>query len=218
MAAPAPAPPKLPPRPGKVKVFKALFNYVAQQPDELSFQEGDILYIVDDACDPQGWWRARCGTKIGLIPSNYVSENTESIDFPLHEAARRGNMSFLNECLQNKISVNGLDKSGSTAVYWAAHSGQLDCLKALMGSGGATINAQNKLGDTALHAASWKGHKEVVDLLLQAGANPHLKNKENKTPAELATSPDVAAALKRATGSYPTDAVDYEGSDGYDSD
>jgi len=213
-----PPPPKLPPRPGRIKVFKALYNYNSQQPDELSFQEGDILYVVDDSCDPQGWWRARCGTKSGLIPSNYVSENTESIDFPLHEAARRGNLTFMNECLQNKISVNGLDKSGSTAVYWAAHSGHLDCLKTLMAAGGASINAQNKLGDTALHAASWKGHKEVVDLLLQAGANPQVKNKENKTAAALATSPDVAAVLKRASGSYNVDVVDYEGSDGNASD
>lgn len=211
------AAPPLPPRPGKVKVFRALYNYVAQQPDELSFQEGDVLYILDDS-DPQGWWRARCGPKVGIIPSNYVTENTESIDFPLHEAAKRGNLTFLNECLQNKISVNGLDKSGSTAIYWAAHSGYLDCLKALMASGGASINASNKLGDTALHAASWKGHKEIVELLLEAGANPKLKNKQNKTPSDLATTPDVAALLKRASGSYRSDAVDYQGSDEYDSD
>jgi len=212
------APPKLPPRPGKVKVLKALYNYTAQQPDELSFQEGDVIYVVDDSSDPQGWWRARCGTKSGLIPSNYVTQNTESIDYPLHEAARRGNISFLNECLQNKISVNGLDKSGSTALYWASHSGHLECLKALMAAGGASVNAQNKLGDTALHAASWKGHKDVVDWLLQSGANPHVRNKENKTPLELATSPDVAAVLKRASVSSPVDIVDYEGSDGNDSD
>jgi len=214
----AASPPKLPPRPGKVKVFKALYNYTAQQPDELSFQEGDIIYIVDDSTDPQGWWRARCGAKVGLIPSNYVSQNTESIDFPLHEAARRGNLLFLNECLQNKISVNSLDKSGSTAVYWAAHSGHLDCLKALMASGGTSINAQNKLGDTALHAAAWKSHKDVVEFLLQSGATPHLRNKENKTPFDLATSPDSAAVLKRASMSSNVDIVEYEGSDGNDSD
>jgi hypothetical protein len=32
-----------------------------------------------------------------------VSEHTESIDFPLHEAARRGNLTFLKECIDNQV-------------------------------------------------------------------------------------------------------------------
>ena len=31
------------------------------------------------------------------------------------------------------------------------------------------INVQNKLGDTPLHNAAWKGHAEVVALLLEKG-------------------------------------------------
>ena len=33
-----------------------------------------------------------------------VEENTESIENALHEAAKRGNITFLNECLGNKVS------------------------------------------------------------------------------------------------------------------
>lgn len=40
------------------------------QPDELSFQEGDLLYVFDEVTDPN-WWKARCGNQAGLIPSNY---------------------------------------------------------------------------------------------------------------------------------------------------
>jgi hypothetical protein len=40
------------------------------QPDELSFQEGDLLYVFDEVTDPD-WWKARCGSQTGLIPSNY---------------------------------------------------------------------------------------------------------------------------------------------------
>jgi len=38
--------------------------------DELSFEEGDILYLVDDQSN-KDWWKARCGLKCGLIPANY---------------------------------------------------------------------------------------------------------------------------------------------------
>ena len=37
--------------------------------DELSFDEGDLLYILD--MSSSDWWKARCGKEQGLIPSNY---------------------------------------------------------------------------------------------------------------------------------------------------
>jgi len=47
-----------------------MFKYTATQPDELSFEEGDTLYITDSS-DPNGWWKAKCNNRSGLIPSNY---------------------------------------------------------------------------------------------------------------------------------------------------
>lgn len=66
-----------------------------------------------------------------------------------------------------------MDKSGSTPLYWAAHSGQLECVKILLSctQPKPDLNAQNKLADTALHAAAWKGHTEVVQLLVHAGTS-----------------------------------------------
>jgi len=190
-------PPAPAPKPGKVKVFKALYNYAAQNPDELSFTEGDVLYVTDSSASAGGWWPARCGKRSGLIPCNYVSEHAEAIDFPLHEAARRGNMVFLKECIDNQVSVNCLDKSGSTALYWAAHSGHVAILQLLISRPNASVSAQNKIGDTALHAAAWKGHIECVQLLLQAGAKVSIRNHEQKTPFDLANIPEIAAILKR---------------------
>eukprot|EP00057_Strongylocentrotus_purpuratus_P033419 XP_791356.3 PREDICTED: osteoclast-stimulating factor 1 [Strongylocentrotus purpuratus] len=98
-----PAPPRPQPKPGQVKVFRSLYAYTALQSDELTFEEGDLLYVTEMTND--GWWKGRCGTKSGLIPGNYVEESTESVDFPLHEAAKRGNLSFIQECISNKSRV-----------------------------------------------------------------------------------------------------------------
>ena len=34
-----------------------------------------------------------------------VEESMESVDNPLHEAAKRGNVEFLKECLNNNVSI-----------------------------------------------------------------------------------------------------------------
>ena len=39
----------------------------------------------------------------------------------------------------------------------------------LLGVPGVQIDVQNKLGDTALHNAAWKGCADIVALLLQKG-------------------------------------------------
>lgn len=40
------------------------------QADELSFDEGDILYVYEKDVD-SNWWKAKCGSREGLIPVNY---------------------------------------------------------------------------------------------------------------------------------------------------
>jgi hypothetical protein len=38
------------------------------------------------------------------------ADGGESVAFPMHEAAKRGNVPYLRELLDNKVGVNGLDK------------------------------------------------------------------------------------------------------------
>ena len=44
-----------------------------------------------------------------------------------------------------------------------------DCAKALLAVYNVEVNQQNKLGDTPLHNAAWKGHADIVELLLEKG-------------------------------------------------
>ena len=45
----------------------------------------------------------------------------------------------------------------------------VDCARALLAVHNVEINVQNKLGDTPLHNAAWKGHAGVVQMLLEKG-------------------------------------------------
>ncbi|CAF4930633.1 unnamed protein product, partial [Rotaria sp. Silwood1] len=51
--------------------YIAIFPYEAQQDDELSFPADAILEILHEA-NTSGWFKARFGDQVGLIPSTYV--------------------------------------------------------------------------------------------------------------------------------------------------
>ncbi|XP_068083790.1 unconventional myosin-Ie [Anabrus simplex] len=51
---------------------KALYDYTAQDLDEISFKEGDIIEVINE--HEGGWWTGRLGSKQGLMPANYVEK------------------------------------------------------------------------------------------------------------------------------------------------
>lgn len=61
--------------------LRSIYTYEAQNSDELSITEGDILRIVEHD-DGSGWIKAQLGNQTGLIPANYVEqlEDTASFD------------------------------------------------------------------------------------------------------------------------------------------
>ncbi|XP_060755683.1 SH3 domain-containing kinase-binding protein 1 [Neoarius graeffei] len=57
----------------KVKEFcKVLFPYDAQNEDELSVKEGDIVTIISKECADAGWWLGELNGKEGVFPDNFV--------------------------------------------------------------------------------------------------------------------------------------------------
>ena len=55
-------------------------------------------------------------------------------------------------------------------------------VKILMGSNELDVNAVDNYKNTALHIACEEGNPEVVKMLLNAGANMSMQNKDEKTP------------------------------------
>ena len=51
---------------------RAKFRYQGNREDELSLEKGDGVMVMEKEAD--GWWKGRCGTKIGWFPFNYVEE------------------------------------------------------------------------------------------------------------------------------------------------
>lgn len=51
----------------------AIYDYSADKDDELSFQEGSIIYVLKKNDD--GWWEGVMDGVTGLFPGNYVEAN-----------------------------------------------------------------------------------------------------------------------------------------------
>ncbi|XP_008306313.1 SH3 domain-containing kinase-binding protein 1 isoform X2 [Cynoglossus semilaevis] len=51
---------------------KVLFPYEAQNEDELSIKEGEIISIVTKDCADAGWWMGEIGGRQGVFPDNFV--------------------------------------------------------------------------------------------------------------------------------------------------
>ena len=53
--------------------YEAQYDYDAQEENELSFKEGDIVTVLD-TFKGAGWWKAELNGKIGLIPGNFFNK------------------------------------------------------------------------------------------------------------------------------------------------
>lgn len=209
-------PPKPAPKPRNVKIMKAIFNYQAQEEDELSFSIGDHLYILDQG--DVDWWKARRKGVEGLVPSNHVEEVMTG-GLTMHDAAKRGNLDLLKECLINRLPINHMDEAGNSPLHWAARTGQNQCVKELITVPMVSLDLQNKLGDTPLILAANHGHDVAIELLLKAGANYHLKNNEGKVAMDMAKDPNAIVKLKRWTmGSNNNKSMGYDHDDYGDTD
>ncbi|KAJ0059825.1 hypothetical protein NL108_013663, partial [Boleophthalmus pectinirostris] len=51
---------------------KVLFPYEAQNEDELSIKEGEVINIITKECADAGWWMGEIGGRQGVFPDNFV--------------------------------------------------------------------------------------------------------------------------------------------------
>ncbi|XP_072306618.1 SH3 domain-containing kinase-binding protein 1 [Eucyclogobius newberryi] len=54
------------------ELCKVLFPYEAQNEDELSLKEGEVINIITKECADAGWWMGEIGGRQGVFPDNFV--------------------------------------------------------------------------------------------------------------------------------------------------
>ena len=103
---------------------------------------------------------------------------------------------------------------GSYALFWAAKCGQQSTARKMLHMG-AEVDVKKQMpritGVTPLHITAYVGHLTMVDLFLEAGANPKARVREAMTPlypALVGKHEEVVFAISRRTSNLSNCLVD----------
>lgn len=109
---------------------------------------------------------------------------------PLYNASSCSNYQLVELLLEYGADPNIQDQEDiECALMNSAYHNDVKVADLLL-QYGANCDLQNRFNETALHIACWRGHLNIVKLLLKYNANPFMKSSfiKNNTPLKLAIS------------------------------
>jgi len=93
-----------------------------------------------------------------------------------------------------------VDSQGMTLLHWAVATDQPQIVADLLNHPAVDMHAREaSMGRTPLHLAANKGKADLVQLLLDAGANATIADKRKRRPLDLAKNPATIKALQQPT-------------------
>nr|XP_042119894.1 ankyrin repeat domain-containing protein 29 isoform X1 [Peromyscus maniculatus bairdii] len=117
---------------------------------------------------------------------------------PLWIASQMGHSEVVRVMLLRGADRDAARNDGTTALLKAANKGYNDVIEELLKFSPTLGILKN--GTSALHAAVLSGNIKTVALLLEAGADPALRNKANELPAELTKNERILHLLRSKEG------------------
>ena len=63
-----------------VEQVVALFDYAAQNDDELSFHKDSVINVISK--DEASWWKGELNGQMGMFPANYITPLSATTDDP----------------------------------------------------------------------------------------------------------------------------------------
>lgn len=126
------------------------------------------LLIDNDLCDVNSTGSPAGATALGI-------------------AAMEGKLDIAKYLIEKGADLNIPCNAGYLPLHWAASEGRLDFLKFLIDNNHYEIDLKNRRNATALRVACEKGRTEIVEYLLDKGANAWIAGIDNHIPMIMAS-------------------------------
>ena len=126
-------------------------------------------------------------------PDTQVEVRTSKDESPLMLAAIKGDLDLCSQLIARDADVN---KPGWAPLHYAATGGGAPVVQLLLDHY-AYIDAESPNGSTPLMMAAMFGSEESVTVLLNAGADPTLRNSKGLTALDFAQRADRQRAVAR---------------------
>ena len=166
----------------KSAILQALYN---RKPDEAT-------RLADQAASLTIWEASalgRTGDVERCLRSDPAAIGAPGADgnFPLGLAAFFGHAQTVRRLLTGGADVGAVARNAMKVqpLHAAVAGRNIEVVRAILGAQ-PDVNARQQVGYTPLMGAAAAGNREMVDLLLESGANPMLVSEDGKTAADVA--------------------------------
>ena len=139
------------------------------------FKDGVELYKTAEKGDKA---KAQKLLSIGMVDVNITEPSL--LCTPLIIAAHHGNQDMVQLLFDSGADLNKADRGGFTPLHHAAGYGKIDTVRLLINLG----------AEPQLTKAANKNWKAIIQVLLQAGANPNMTDLKGECPLHVATLED----------------------------
>lgn len=126
----------------------------------------------------------RCAATVDFlleVPGIRVDSRDVTGQTPLMMAARLGENKILNKLLKSNAAINSEDSQRWTSLSWAVTSGHEQTAEFLLKLPGVFVDHQDGQGRTPFSLAAERGFVEIMILLIEKRADPHVPDNEGHT-------------------------------------
>ncbi|XP_067650463.1 ankyrin repeat domain-containing protein 50-like [Haliotis asinina] len=100
-----------------------------------------------------------------------VNRKTKTGQTPLMTVALLGHRDMFDVLVSEGADVYQVDNDDFSILHWACRGGHVDMVKHIVAKYSADINRKAKRGEVPLMTAAYNGHSDVVDFLVNKGAD-----------------------------------------------